>query len=56
VSGRDIVAWGRLRADPGGDGVHVWVVADNLVGAGAGAALAVLQLAVEAGKLPRRSA
>lgn len=55
VAGRDVVAWGRLRADPGGDGVHVWVVADNLVGAGAGAGLAVLQLAVEAGKLPRRS-
>lgn len=27
--------WGRLRADRAGDGVHVWVVGDNLLGAGA---------------------
>lgn len=28
------VYWGRVRADPSGDGVHVWVVGDNLSGAG----------------------
>lgn len=33
--GRSSLSWGRLRADPGGDGVHLWAVGDNLVGTGA---------------------
>ncbi len=38
VTGRSGVFWGRLRADPGGDGVHVWAVTDSLASAGADAA------------------
>jgi aspartate-semialdehyde dehydrogenase len=38
VTGKGGVWWGRLRADPGGDGVHVWAVADNLHVAGVAAA------------------
>jgi len=56
VAGRDTVWWGRLRADPGGDGVHLWAVADNLVGPGASAALGVLRLALSSGRLPRGQA
>ncbi len=33
--GKPGVAWGRLRADPRGDGVHLWVVSDDLASAGA---------------------
>ncbi len=33
--GKKGLYWGRLRADRQGGGVHVWVVGDNLMGAGA---------------------
>jgi len=36
--GKPGVWWGRLRADPGGDGVFLWAVADDLHTAGLGAA------------------
>lgn len=36
--GKAGVWWGRLRADPGGDGVFVWAVTDDLHAAGANAA------------------
>lgn len=34
VTGKPGVWWGRLVADPAGDGVFCWAVADNLFGAG----------------------
>lgn len=37
-TGKPGVAWGRLRADPAGDGVHLWLVTDDLATAGAEAA------------------
>lgn len=36
--GKPGVWWGRLRADPGGDGVFVWAVTDDLHAAGLAAA------------------
>lgn len=36
--GKPGVAWGRLRADPAGDGVHLWIVSDDLATAGTAAA------------------
>ncbi|MDP2315940.1 MAG: Asd/ArgC dimerization domain-containing protein [Pseudomonadota bacterium] len=36
--GKPGVWWGRLRADPAGDGVFVWAVTDDLYGAGLAAA------------------
>jgi aspartate-semialdehyde dehydrogenase len=41
--GKPGVGWGRLRTDPAGDGVHVWIVADELASAGAAALWAVEQ-------------
>jgi aspartate-semialdehyde dehydrogenase len=38
VLGKPGVAWGRLRVDPAGDGVHLWAVTDDLATAGATAA------------------
>lgn len=32
--GKPGVVWGRLRADPAGDGVHLWLVSDDLATAG----------------------
>lgn len=49
--GRADIGWGRLRADPGGDGVHVWLVADPLVGAGAATPVRAAGLAYAAGLL-----
>lgn len=36
--GKPGIWWGRLRADPGGDGVFVWIVTDDLHAAGRDAA------------------
>lgn len=47
--GRADIGWGRLRADPGGDGVFVWAVADPLVGAGAATPVRAAGLAFAAG-------
>lgn len=30
LTGKAVAGWGRLRADPAGDAVHVWACADNL--------------------------
>jgi aspartate-semialdehyde dehydrogenase len=44
------IAWGRLRSDPSGDGVHVWVTADPLA-IGAAAVVDALGRLAEAGVL-----
>lgn len=44
------IAWGRLRSDPAGDGVHVWITADPLA-IGAAAAVDALARLAEAGVL-----
>jgi aspartate-semialdehyde dehydrogenase len=49
------VGWGRLREDPDGDGVHAWLVADNLAGAAGSVAVAALGAAHAAGALGRRA-
>ncbi len=38
ATGKPGIWWGRLRADPGGDGVFVWAVTDDLHAAGLAAA------------------
>lgn len=45
LTGKGDVGWGRLRADPGGDGVHVWLAADPVAVAAALAVEAVGRLA-----------
>lgn len=45
VTGKNGVGWGRLRQDPGGDGVHLWAVTDDLATAGATAAAALAMVA-----------
>lgn len=50
IVGKPGVAWGRLRADPAGDGVHLWLVSDDLATAGAEVVAAVRWLG-EAGLL-----
>lgn len=42
--GKPGVVWGRLRADPSGDGVHLWVVSDDLASAGSNVVRAVTWL------------
>ncbi len=49
VSGKPGVTWGRLRADPGGDGVHLVAVGDNLAGAAGAVPLLVADWLVAAG-------
>ncbi|MEN9786676.1 MAG: hypothetical protein RLZZ299_1940 [Pseudomonadota bacterium] len=49
------IGWGRLREDPEGDGVHAWLVADNLAGAAGSVAVAALGAARAAGALGRRA-
>lgn len=51
VTGKAGVWWGRLRADPAGDGVHLWVVADNLGGPAGQVPLRVLRWLHAAGLL-----
>jgi aspartate-semialdehyde dehydrogenase len=53
VMGKGPVFWGGLRADPAGDGVHLWIAADNLAGAGAAVPLALAEAIFEAGLLTR---
>ena len=55
VSGKPGVAWGRLRADPGGDGVHLVAVGDNLAGAAGAVPMLVADWLVSAGVLARGS-
>lgn len=49
--GKPGVYWGRLRADPAGDGVHAWIVADNLAGPAGQLPVRVLRALVAAGLL-----
>lgn len=51
VTGKAGVWWGRLRADPAGDGVHVWAVADNLAGPAGQVPVRVLRALHAAGLL-----
>ncbi|MFZ5476403.1 MAG: Asd/ArgC dimerization domain-containing protein [Myxococcota bacterium] len=51
ATGRTGVLWGRLRADPAGDGVHVWAVGDPLAGAAADVPARVLAWLYGAGLL-----
>lgn len=44
ILGKAGVAWGRLRSDPGGNGVHLWAATDDLATAGASAARAAILL------------
>jgi hypothetical protein len=54
--GRSTISWGRLRADPAGDGVHIWVVGDNLVGAGASLPIQAAQWLLARGLLGQEEA
>lgn len=50
---RTTVSWGRLRADPSGDGVHLWVVGDNLTGAAGAVPIAAAEWMLNQGLLSR---
>ncbi len=56
ISGKVGISWGRLRADPGGDGVHLVAVGDNLAGAAAAVPLMVADWLAAAGVLARGNA
>ncbi len=49
VMGRGAVYWGGVRPDPGGDGVHLWLAADNVAGAGAAVPIALAEALFGAG-------
>ncbi len=49
VMGRGPVYWGGVRADPTGEGVHVWIAADNVTGAGAAVPVALAEAIVALG-------
>ena len=49
VMGRGVVYWGGVRPDPAGEGVHVWVAADNAAGAGAAVPVALAEALFGAG-------
>lgn len=49
VTGKAGVWYGRLRADPAGEGVHLWVVADNLGGPAGQVPLRTLRWVLAAG-------
>jgi aspartate-semialdehyde dehydrogenase len=49
LAGKAAIGWGRLREDPAGDGVHLWVVADNLAGASGAVPVEVARRALAAG-------
>ncbi len=50
------VSYGRLRADPAGDGVHLWVLGDNLMGAGGAVPVAAAEWLLSRGLLTRSDA
>jgi aspartate-semialdehyde dehydrogenase len=56
VMGRAPVYWSSVRADPGGDGVHLWLAADNLTGAGAAVPVALAEAVLAGGLLSRAEA
>lgn len=49
VMGRAPVYWGGVRADPTGEGVHLWLAADNVAGAGAAVPVALAEAIVASG-------
>jgi aspartate-semialdehyde dehydrogenase len=49
VHERAPVYFGGVRADPAGDGIHLWLVADNLAGAGAAVPVAVAERLLASG-------
>lgn len=49
VMGRGAVYWGGVRPDPAGEGIHVWVAADNAGGAGAAVPVALAEALFGAG-------
>ncbi len=56
VAGRPGVSWGRLRADPSGDGVHLVAVGDNLAGAAGAVPMLVADWLTAAGVLAKGQA
>ena len=56
VMGKGLVYWGGVRPDPSGDGVHVWIAADNVAGAGAAVPVALAEILVNAGLTSRLEA
>lgn len=56
VMGRSPVYWSSIRNDPMGDGVHIWLAADNLAGAGAAVPVSVAEAVLSAGLLTRMEA
>lgn len=56
VAGKPGVSWGRLRADPGGDGVHLVAIGDNLAGAAGAVPMLVADWLTGAGVLARGQA
>lgn len=56
VAGKPGVSWGRLRADPGGDGVHLVAIGDNLAGAAGAVPMLVAEWLSKAGAFSRASA
>ena len=43
------VYFGGVRADPAGDGIHLWLAADNLAGAGAAVPILLAERLLNAG-------
>ncbi|MSQ03393.1 MAG: hypothetical protein EXR71_16120 [Myxococcales bacterium] len=56
VMGRAPVYFGGVRADPAGDGIHLWAAADNIAGAGAAVPVALAELLIAAGLTSRLEA
>ena len=56
VMGRSPVYWASIKNDPLGDGVHLWLAADNLAGAGAAVPVAAAEAVLAAGLLTRMEA
>lgn len=56
LAGKPGVSWGRLRADPGGDGVHLVAVGDNLSGAAGAVPMVVAEWLMRAGAFARGDA
>ena len=56
VAGKPGVSWGRLRADPGGDGVHLVAIGDNLAGAAGAVPMLVAEWLSKAGAFSRADA
>ncbi len=53
VMGRGLVYFGGVRPDPSGDGIHLWVAADTVAGAGAAVPVALAEALVASGLTTR---